>query len=386
MTGRVLFYVQHLLGIGHVVRAARIARALSEAGFAVKVAFGGPPVGSISWGGAELAHLPALTSGPEGFGSLVDETGAVASARFKEERRDELLAMFTEVAPEIVLIEAYPFARRIMRFELLPLIERAREVVPRPLIVSSIRDILQEGRKHERLEETADIIETSFDAVLVHGDERFAPLNASFPLTGRIASKLHYTGVIALERNLEKADERFDVIVSAGGGAVGGALLKTAAHAMTLTSLSDKRWLFLAGPNLDATSFDAVAASLPENAKIERFRADLPALLANAGLSISQAGYNTVADILCARCASVLVPFSTGGETEQTVRAKLLAEKGVAAWVSEDDLTPDTLARAIAQATRIDFSNASRLPDVKGAFQTAEILRKLLAGQKAEMR
>ena len=31
---RVLFYVQHLLGIGHLARASRVAGALAEDGFA----------------------------------------------------------------------------------------------------------------------------------------------------------------------------------------------------------------------------------------------------------------------------------------------------------------------------------------------------------------
>ena len=40
----VLVWVQHLLGIGHVQRTARIARAMTAAGLDVHVAFGGPPV------------------------------------------------------------------------------------------------------------------------------------------------------------------------------------------------------------------------------------------------------------------------------------------------------------------------------------------------------
>ena len=41
---RVLFYVQHLLGIGHVARASRVAGALAEDGFAVTVVTGGTAV------------------------------------------------------------------------------------------------------------------------------------------------------------------------------------------------------------------------------------------------------------------------------------------------------------------------------------------------------
>ena len=39
----VLFYVQHLLGVGHLRRAAVIAEALERAGLAVVFVTGGPP-------------------------------------------------------------------------------------------------------------------------------------------------------------------------------------------------------------------------------------------------------------------------------------------------------------------------------------------------------
>ena len=47
MTGaRVFFYVQHLLGIGHLRRAATIARALTGAGLDVTVVSGGSGIPS----------------------------------------------------------------------------------------------------------------------------------------------------------------------------------------------------------------------------------------------------------------------------------------------------------------------------------------------------
>lgn len=41
---RVLFYVQHLLGIGHLARVSRIAAALARDAFDVTVVTGGLPV------------------------------------------------------------------------------------------------------------------------------------------------------------------------------------------------------------------------------------------------------------------------------------------------------------------------------------------------------
>ena len=64
-------------------------------------------------------------------------------------------------------------------------------------------------------------LESYFDAVLVHGDENFVPLSESYPDTSKIADKLHYTGWVAPEVEASGDPDSFDVIVSAGGGAVG---------------------------------------------------------------------------------------------------------------------------------------------------------------------
>ncbi len=73
---------------------------------------------------------------------------------------------------------------------------------------------------------------------------------------------------------------------------------------------------------------------------IERFRDDFAALLAGCRVSVSQAGYNTVLDILAARARAVLVPFAAERETEQLLRAERLAARGAAELVRESELTP----------------------------------------------
>ena len=72
---RVFFYVQHLLGIGHLARASRIARALAEDGFDVTMVTGGTPVAGFP--GPEVRHLalPVIVSGDAGFSGLTDASG-----------------------------------------------------------------------------------------------------------------------------------------------------------------------------------------------------------------------------------------------------------------------------------------------------------------------
>ena len=72
---RVLIHVQHLLGIGHLRRAALLARGLSAAGMDVVVVSGGMPVARLDIGTARLVQLPPARSADETFKVLLDEHG-----------------------------------------------------------------------------------------------------------------------------------------------------------------------------------------------------------------------------------------------------------------------------------------------------------------------
>ncbi len=372
----VFVYVQHLLGIGHLKRVALLCRGLAAERLEVDMISGGMPVLGLDTGGARVIQLPSLKSGAGGFHDLVDGDDRPVDDAWKARRRDHLLTLFHRRRYDALIVEAFPFGRRQMRFELLPLLAAAKEATPRPLTICSVRDIVQAKRDPARIAETAELIETSFDHVLVHGDPRFVRFEESFPEARRFAAKLHYTGIVAgagVLRGGRGRAGRGEVLVSAGGGAVGEKLLATAMDARPLTSLPDARWRLLAGPNLDAGALAGLAARAPAGVVVERHRRDFPALLAACAVSVSQAGYNTVADILRAGTRAVIVPYAADGETEQSLRARRLAERGLARVVTEDRLSPETLAAAIDAAVEAPPADAAR-PDLDGVKTSARLV------------
>jgi len=373
---RALIYVQHLLGIGHLARVSRIAAALEKARIEVTLISGGTPVAGFPKEGVRLVQLPPIRSRDMSFSELVDAEGHALSDEFKAMRRDRLIAEFDALEPDILIVEAFPFGRRQMRFELLPLLRHARAARCAPLIASSVRDILQENRKPGRAEETLGFLRDFFDLVLVHGDPNFARIEDTFPLATQLADRLVYTGLVAGEA--ANSPERFDVVVSAGGGVVGRKLVEAAAGAAASFMAQWPRWCIITGPHFPAAVRAALEATLPSGVVLETFRPDFPGLLGNARLSISQAGYNTVCDILRARCRAILVPFAEGGETEQSDRAYRLRALGIAAVVREDQLTPESLIEAIKQVP----SPSSHRINLEGAAQTARILLDRLAARQ----
>ena len=123
---KALIWVQHLLGIGHVRRAALIARAMTEAGLDVTVASGGFPVAGVSYGDARVVQLPPARAADKSFKLLVTEGDRSLDDAWKERRRAALLSLGHEVDPDILLLETYPFGRRQFRFELLPLLDHLK--------------------------------------------------------------------------------------------------------------------------------------------------------------------------------------------------------------------------------------------------------------------
>ncbi|TCO79604.1 putative glycosyltransferase [Plasticicumulans lactativorans] len=368
---RVLCYVQHLLGIGHLARVSRIAQALAAQGAEVTVLSGGMPVPGFPGAGVALVQLPPLRAAGGGdFSTLVDAAGQPVDAAFLDARRAALLDAFARLAPDVLVIEAFPFGRRPLRFELLPLLAAAHARTPRPRVVCSVRDIVQASRKPGRAEETVATLDAHFDQVLVHGDPRLCRFEASFPLAARLTPRLAYTGLVAGPRVAPAAAAV--VLVSAGGGAVGTALLGAALAARAATRLAAAPWLLLAGPNTPDAALHALRAAAPAGVGVERFRPDFPALLAGAAVSVSQAGYNTVCDVLRAGCRAVLVPYAEDGETEQAARAAHLAARGLAQVPAATD--PAALARAIDAALAAPAPPPDGGLDLDGAAASARRL------------
>jgi predicted glycosyltransferase len=390
MTGSVLLYVQHLLGIGHLRRSLRIVEALVREGIRVTLISGGEPLSSLACTSAEsVIQLPPIRALDAGFKVLVDEIGRPINDELRTARRSALLAAFGDQQPDALLIEAFPFGRRAFRFELDGLIEAARARRPRPLILCSLRDIVVLPNDPRRPKEILDRVRNDFDFVLVHGDPAFIPLEDSFPLASEIGDRLIYTGYIAeaheaggaaISDETAGADE---VVVSVGGGAVGGVLLRTAIETRRQGCLAKLGWRLLAGPNLPEPEFTALAAGLPGGVVLERYRPDFPQMLGRCRVSVSQAGYNTVLDILAARAAAVVVPFASGRETEQSLRAERLAARGVLQLVPENKLSPERLASAIDRA--ISARPATIAIDTGGAGRSARRIADMIRSSDQEI-
>ena len=170
-----------------------------------------------------------------------------------------------------------------------------------------------------------------------------------------------------------------DEIIVSGGGSAAALPLFACAVAAARLDRSGRRWRLLAGRGMAEADLALLAADAPERVVIERARPDFPALLAGCAVSISQAGYNTVLDLVAAGRPAIVVPFDAGNETEQTVRAEAMERAGLArCFHLSGDFVADAVALADAVGEAIDATPPGLPIDRDGAARSVAVVKELL--------
>jgi predicted glycosyltransferase len=346
MSLKVLFHVNHLWGVGHFTRIAAIANAVTAAGGTATIISGNAPVMGRLDEAVRLVTLPAIRAADTSYVRLVTQHDAPVGPELWARRMANILETLDDTAPDILVTESFPFGRRKLACEILPLIAAARSKSAK--IVASIRDFPTAPADARRLSECAGRLREHYDAVLIHGDPAITPLNDMWP--GEIPVPSHLTGYVATAATPQ--NDRRGVIVSAGGGGDAAPLLRAALAAWKNGLLAGEPWTFITGQHAPEGLHEELtaAASRHLGAEILHNAADLPARIARSRLSLSRGGYNTVTEIVGSGTRSVIVPFAPASEPEQRRRAERFAAMGLLTHLPEEQLTAETLAAAAQTA------------------------------------
>ena len=351
MTLRVLIAVTHLLGAGHLTRAAALARAFAREGHETILVSGGTPARLADLGEVRLVQLPPVRTVGTDFKTLLDENLRPVDDAYLAARQALLLDTLRDARPDILITELFPFGRRVLASEFTALLEAARALNPRPLVLCSIRDILVAPSKPERLAQAHERLLRNYDAILVHGDPDLVPLEASWPVDDTDQASHPLYRLCGRERGLGSC--RFAGMASWSRAVrAPRACRSTVPPSKRARLITDRPWRILVGRSVPEADFQALQEGAPPHVGIERARPDFRALLSGAEISVSQAGYNTVVDLLRCGVRSVLVPFEAGQETEQRLRAERLKSLNLAGIVPEDELSGRALRTRSAMGCR----------------------------------
>ncbi len=387
MKKRVMFYCQSLLGIGHFIRSRELLYALRD--FEVCFLYGGEFVPGFElpdW--VEVVYLPALKSDAR-FEQLYVVDSSDSLPEVQARRKELLLDAFDRFAPDVLLIELFPFGRRKFNFELLPLLAHARATRPAVKIVCSLRDILVRRPDQARYEsEACALMNQYFDLLLVHADPRLQRLEETFGSVAGLNCAIRYTGYVAQPaRDQPKTPAGADplILVSIGGGRVGRELITCVLEAETRLTAPRQLRIFT-GPHMPVEEFQNLqqGAAGRSHITIERHTTQFLTCLQQADLSISTAGYNTCMDILSARARALVWPFNEHGNHEQTLRARKLERLGYVSVLDPVRLEPDYLVAEIVRCLDQPAPAPAVALDLQGAPRTAELLAALLAGKMSD--
>ncbi|MBT3141668.1 glycosyltransferase [Ruegeria litorea] len=374
---KVMIAVTHLLGTGHLSRALTLGRAFAAKGHQVQILSGGMPVPQLDHSGVDLIPLSPLRSDGVNFTRLLTDDGDVASSDYLATRVEAAVIALNRFAPDVLITELFPFGRRVLRSEFLALLKAACALPVKPLIAASIRDILAPPSKPKKAEQTDTIIADHYDVVLVHSDPQTTRLEASWPVSNQLASKIQYTGYVAPHEAgpHPTGAGASEILVSAGGGSVGQSIFRTAIEAARKTT--NRRWRLLVGGQ-DAPVLIPQLLQLAQGmpVEIESARPDFRQMLTHAEASVSMCGYNTTLDLLQAKTPAVIIPFDDGGEVEQTLRADSLTHLSGFEVVYSSNLSPDALLSALDKAIQAPRRDAATL-NFAGAAQTVQIVQNL---------
>lgn len=379
-----LFYCQHAMGMGHLVRSLALADALSRS-FRVVLLNGGQLPSCLSLPRTiEIINLPPLRLAG---GQLVSCDKRYSVVQAQDARLDLVLSLFRTLRPELLLIELYPFGRRKFEFELLPLLEHAKTQCFAPFIVCSLRDILVSGRSDQQKREQRMVSTANrwFDAILVHSDPSFARLEDSLLPQTHLSPLVQHTGfVVGRRRKVPRERSANDpIVVSAGGGHYGFKLLSSAIEAHALLSETEALTMkIVAGPFLPEAEWNELRVAVDGRRGVTLVRTvpDLYSELSHARASVSQCGYNTAMEILQAQAPALVVPFADGGEDEQLKRARRMESLGAIRVLEEKELTPKRMAAEIRNL--LNFQPRTAHLNFDGARRSAEIVSDLLARRR----
>ncbi|MEH2107399.1 glycosyltransferase family protein [Nostoc sp.] len=391
---RIMFYCQHILGMGHLVRSREIVRGLTK-DFQICFINGGEIIQGFEIPtGIELINLPAIKTDAEVVElQVVDDAFSINEV--KEIRKNRLLEIFNQFQPDILIIELFPFGRRRFSFELIPLLELANSNKNSTKVICSLRDIVvtkaHKQAKHE--EKVCNLINQYFDMLLVHGDPEFVPLEETFSRVSDLKCEIYYTGYVVQQpqsnpvftdedREIINSDKPL-ILVSVGGGRFGHELLDCVVKTASFVEkrLSHNIQVFT-GPFIPDSKFKElqVMARNSKNISIRRHTPYLLSYMKKAELSINMSGYNTTMNVLTTGVRAMILPFTGNQDREQTIRTEKLTDLGIVKLITPYDLQPDYFAINIINYLEEQPNKIS--VDFAGVEKTATLLKTLAVKQK----
>lgn len=379
---KVVIHCQYVYGIGHFVRSIELARGLSNK-FDVFILNGGEIIPGFKVPEfVKIIQLPGIYK-EENSATLtpVDESLSIDECFLK--RNKVIQEVVNEIIPDIIISEHFPFGL-LFENEVISLIKMAKQLNPRLRTISSVRDLIESTNGSKRDDYVCKLLNEWYDLILVHGDERIAPLSNSFPKIDQIHIPILHTGYIV--RTIPKSEKQQQIpsiLVSVGGGRLGSELLNEIidCHLSLREKIRHKLILFSGAFERDFNILqDKANAVKSDDIEIQVFNSDRYLnCLSEASLVISLGGYNSIIESISAKKPMLIYQREfLGSNEEQRLRIKFFESTSLIKVIYPKDLIKDRLIDLILNQLKLENIPTVEI-NTKGAENSTDGLVNLLS-------
>jgi predicted glycosyltransferase len=377
---RIAFYSHNGFGLGHVTRNTRLAQALLRRRPNADIL--------LITGSAGLHELPSI---PNVDYVKLPSVRKQAAGRWRPQSLDIEMEHLLRLRRTIILESIRAYRPHLLVADYLPLgVERELE----PALVElrrrgdaraaiGFRDIIDDADSVAQtwdLDGSREALSELYDLVLVYGDSDWF----DFARYGVAPDLPRYVGFLgdpeAASRKRSSSDAR--LLSTSGGGADGYPMLAASVEALEAVEedLGEPvSWTAVTGPLMQDPDYERLRViGKRTGARVRRFVDNMPTLLGRASVVVGMGGYNTVCDVLSHRVPAVIVPRH-GPSREQSLRADLLAARGLASSLPLLECTPAALADAVLglMESPPDLDNGS-MPRLDGLGRAVDALLELV--------
>jgi len=382
----VMMYSHDTIGLGHMRRnsaiAGEVVKMMPRASVLMMV---GSPAGVVFDlpFGVDFIKLPSLTKVSRSVwrpGSL-----RISSAETRDLRTGLIERAVESFRPDILLVDHEPFG---VWDELVRVLESLRADPRRPRVVLGLRDILDDPERTRQAwarDGIAARLGGLYDDILIYGDPDIFPSHTAYGLDNLVGGSVRYCGYVTPAQQFRRQESRGNgvprIIVAGGGGRDSAPMMERALAGLELMPERVRQnALLISGPLMDTEIRDELERRTARAAvNFRKSVPSLPALLAEADLFVSMAGYNALTEALVIGCPTLVIP-RVGPSAEQRIRAKLFAERGLVDTIPIDEATPEALA---ARFRRVAAGSATRASSFQrdGAYRAAKHIAEHLAAR-----
>ena len=377
MQKTLLFYCQHSVGIGHLVRSFALVNSLKKTFLVTLVSGGAFPKGLSVPDGINFVQLPPIGLNLNKCLEAIESDEPVY--KVMKSRQNKIMRIYNEIEPDVFVSEYFPFGKIQFIGDLLALLKRTKFSNKPVTVVCSLRDILEPTSTTKKMHQdfSTKMINEYYSSILVHGDENFITLNKTCPHLSRMNVPVYYTGYVTDEKYQTKIDRTAfnEIVLSAGGG-------KIASPFITKMVCSFKKFGFgegislkvIAGPIFPKGDWIELQELVKNEPGIVLLWSveNLTNVWKKAKLSVSMGGYNTLMEVICSRIPALIIPYCNESNSEQEIRAIKLQKEGLVETTDFEKLSKKELTEAVKNA--LNFNPVDKDLNLNGAENTRLII------------